>query len=208
MSRAVSRRTEILLRAAQSFVRHGYAATSMSELAERCRMTKPGLYYHFRSKQELLFAIMSQALDVLERTTLDAALTASSHEVRLRRILRAHALLITRAEHSPVTILVAEEREALRPDDRRIIDHRLRTYLELIRATLEGIREQGRLRDVDTGIAALGLVGMVISMARWYRSTGRLTANQVAEQITDLAVASVLLGEGRTGSATRSSTKQ
>ena len=207
MSRVDNRRTEILLNAAESFVENGYDATSMSELASRCRITKPGLYYHFRSKQDLLFAIMSQALDVLEHSTLEATLSAPSHEVRLRTILGAHAHLITREENSPVTILVVEERSALRPEDRRIIEHRLRSYIGLIRATLEGLRGEGKLRDVDTGVAALSLLGMVISMARWYRRSGRLTARQVADQITDLAVASVIRPNGGppTASSRRSS---
>ena len=54
-----TRRTQILLEAAHTFVRQGYNGTSMNELAERCSITKPGLYYHFKGKQDLLFAIMS-----------------------------------------------------------------------------------------------------------------------------------------------------
>lgn len=204
MTRVDSRRTEILLKAAQSFVENGYDATSMSELAARCSITKPGLYYHFRSKQDLLFAIMSQALDVLERSTLEATLSAPSHEVRLRSILSAHAHLITREKNSPVTILVVEERGALLPEDRRIIDHRLRSYLGLIRATLDGLRDEGKLRDVDTGVAALSLLGMVISMARWYQGSGRLSARQVVDQITDLAVASVMQPNGTRPEPSRS----
>jgi len=182
----------ILLEAAQTFVQHGYGGTSMSQLAERCKITKPGLYYHFKGKQDLLFAIMSQALDVLEQTTLTATFAANGHEARLRNIVRAHARLITEEKDGAVTILVMEERDALRPEDRRIIEHRLRSYMGLIRATLEGIREDGSLRDLDTGVATLGLLGMIVSIARWYRPSGRLSADQVVDEITNAALASVL----------------
>lgn len=187
-----TRRTQILLEAAHTFVRQGYDGTSMSELAERCNITKPGLYYHFNGKQDLLFAIMSQALDGLEQATLAATFAATSHEDRLRNILRAHARLITEEKDGAVTILVIEERGALRPEDRRIIEHRLRSYIGLVRATLEGIRDEGTLRDVDTGVAALSLIGMVVTIARWYRPTGRLSADEVVDQITGAALASVL----------------
>jgi AcrR family transcriptional regulator len=186
-----TRRTQILLEAAATFARQGYDGTSMSELAGRCNITKPGLYYHFKGKQDLLFAIMSKALDVLEEATLAATFAATSHEERLRNILRAHARLITQEEDGTVTVLVIEERDALRPADRRIIEHRLRSYIGLIRATLEGMRDDGVLRDADTGVAALSLLGMVLAIARWYRPAGRLTADQVVDQITDAALASV-----------------
>lgn len=190
------RRTRILLEAAQTFVQNGYDGTSMSQLAGRCDITKPGLYYHFKSKQDLLFAIMSKALDVLEETTLAATLAATSHEARLRAILGAHARLVTDEKDGAVTILVIEERGALAPEDRRIIDHRLRSYIGLIRATLEGIRAEGKLRDVDPGVAALSLLGMVVSVARWFRRSGRLAADQVVEQVTDLALSAVLRDGG------------
>jgi AcrR family transcriptional regulator len=191
-----TRRTRILLEAAHTFVKNGYDGTSMSTLAERCDITKPGLYYHFKSKQDLLFAIMTKALDVLEETTLAATLAATSHTERLRSILAAHARLITEEKDGAVTILVIEERAALPAEDRRMIEHRLRSHIGLIRATLEGIRAEGKLRNVDTGVAALSLLGTVVSIARWFRPGGRLNADQVVEQVIELALGAVLRDGG------------
>ena len=73
------RKMKILRQAAQVFLEQGYDATSMNQIAERCQITKPGLYYHFKSKQELLFSVMSVALDVLEKNTLAATLAATVH---------------------------------------------------------------------------------------------------------------------------------
>jgi len=44
----------------------GYAATSTREIAERLGLTKAALYYHFRSKDDLLAAIVGPALAELE----------------------------------------------------------------------------------------------------------------------------------------------
>src|SRR5512136_2702355 len=115
------RRTQILRQAALTFLHNGYDATSMSQIAERCGITKPGLYYHFKGKQDLLFAIMSHAMDLLEERTLAATLSATSHEERLRSILYSHVRLITEIEDGALTVLVVTERNSLRPEDRRII---------------------------------------------------------------------------------------
>jgi len=186
------RRTQILRQAALTFLRNGYDATSMSGIADACGITKPGLYYHFRGKQDLLFAIMSHALDLLEQRTLAAMLSASTHEERLRNILQSHVRLITELEDGALTILVVTERNALRPEDRRIIEQRVRSYTALIRATLEGLRAAGRLREIDSAVATMTLLGLMVWTSRWYRRSGQLTGDEIADQVTELGLASVL----------------
>lgn len=190
------RRTQILRQAALTFLRNGYDATSMSGIADACGITKPGLYYHFRGKQDLLFAIMSHALDLLEQRTLDAMLSASTHEERLRNILQSHVRLITELEDGALTILVVTERNALRPEDRRIIEQRVQTYTALIRATLEGLRAAGRLREIDSAVATMTLLGLMVWTSRWYRRSGQLTGDEIADQVTELGLASVLREPG------------
>ncbi|MGH9088218.1 MAG: TetR/AcrR family transcriptional regulator [Acidimicrobiales bacterium] len=44
---------------------HGFAATTTREIAEHLGFTKAALYYHFRTKDDLLAAIMEPAVDDL-----------------------------------------------------------------------------------------------------------------------------------------------
>jgi AcrR family transcriptional regulator len=192
MSSSNHRRTKILRQAAKVFIDQGYDATSMNQIADLCQITKPGLYYHFKSKQDLLFSVMSLALDVLEKNTLAATLSAVDNLDRLRRIINVHARMVTEEGDGAFTILVTQETRALADDDRRIIDHRMRAHLDLVRATLEELRNDGRLRDVDPAVAAFSILGMVVWIARWFRPAGRLDATEVANQVTDLAMAAVL----------------
>lgn len=59
-SRDVSNRTKerIILCANQAFIERGYVALSMAELAERCGLTRRGLYHHFSSKEEVFRAAL------------------------------------------------------------------------------------------------------------------------------------------------------
>ena len=186
------RKMKILRQAAQIFLEQGYDATSMSQIAELCQITKPGLYYHFKSKQELLFSVMSVALDVLEKNTLAATLAATGHEDRLRRIINTHARIVTDEGDGAFTILVTQETKALTPEDRRIIQHRMRSHVDLIRATLGALESEGRLRNLDNSVAAFSILGMVVWIARWFRASGPLDSREVADQVTDLAMAAVL----------------
>jgi AcrR family transcriptional regulator len=52
-----STRERILDVALDLFTDQGFDGTSMRELAERLRITKPSIYYHFASKEEILLAL-------------------------------------------------------------------------------------------------------------------------------------------------------
>jgi hypothetical protein len=65
---------------------------------------------------------------------------------------------------------------------------------ELVRSTLEELRGQGRLRSVNTTVAAFSLLGMVMWIARWYSAEGPLSREQVAEDIASIALSAVLTG--------------
>jgi AcrR family transcriptional regulator len=58
-------RTEILEVARELFSEQGYEATSLREIAERLGITKAALYYHFKSKDEILRALLAPMGDVL-----------------------------------------------------------------------------------------------------------------------------------------------
>ena len=63
-------RDEILEAAAQIFSQKGFHAASMQDIAQAVNLRKASLYHHVNNKQEILVAILDQALDLLiERMT-------------------------------------------------------------------------------------------------------------------------------------------
>jgi AcrR family transcriptional regulator len=59
----VDRRDAVLSSALTTFVRFGYRKTSMDEVARAARISRPGLYFLFASKEELFRAAVVRALD-------------------------------------------------------------------------------------------------------------------------------------------------
>jgi AcrR family transcriptional regulator len=57
------RRDAVLESALLTFARHGYRKTSMDEVARSARISRPGLYFLFSSKQELFRAAVTRALE-------------------------------------------------------------------------------------------------------------------------------------------------
>lgn len=58
-------REEILRAAADLFMEYGYSATSIDAVAEHLGSTKGRIYYHFRSKADLFFAVQASAMNRL-----------------------------------------------------------------------------------------------------------------------------------------------
>jgi AcrR family transcriptional regulator len=59
------RRAQLLQAAREAFVDTGYHATAMDDIAERAGVSKPVLYQHFSSKQDLYLGLVDQQADRL-----------------------------------------------------------------------------------------------------------------------------------------------
>lgn len=61
-------RSRILSNALTLFVKKGYENTTFIDIAEKLNMTKGAVYWHFKSKNELLGALLEEALNRFSRT--------------------------------------------------------------------------------------------------------------------------------------------
>src|SRR5512140_1489432 len=66
-------REKLLAAGIELFTRRGYAGTSVREIVEHAGVTKPVLYYHFRSKEGIYLEILQEI-----RVQMDAALSRLS----------------------------------------------------------------------------------------------------------------------------------
>ena len=191
---------EIYRVAAQIICEKGFDATSMNDIAEAVGITKAGVYHHIPAKKDLLFRIMNFGLDELDAAVIMPARAIADAESRLRSIIHNHVRLITSHStaqgYNPVTIVV-DEVAGLTPAHRRKIDERKRVYVDLIRETLKQLKDEGRLRDLEVTAAAFSLLGMILWLSRWYHPDGRLTPEQVADEISKMALGGVLRPQAR-----------
>jgi len=186
---------EICKVAARMICQKGYDATSMSEIASAVGITKAGIYHHIEGKRELLFAIMSYGMDSLYNSVIVPARGIEDPEERLRAIITNHARLITSnsdPQGNNFVTIVVDETAGLMPAHRRKVNQRKRSYVDLIRHTLTQLKDQQKLRDVDVTAAAFSLLGMIVWLSRWYDPRGRLSPDQVADDITSIALGGLL----------------
>lgn len=72
MSRGKSSPTQITQVALELFAQRGVHATSLQMIADHLGVTKAAVYYHFRTKEQIIQAVLKPATDGLERLVHDA----------------------------------------------------------------------------------------------------------------------------------------
>lgn len=65
----------VLLAALDAFAEHGYHGTSIRDIAARSGLSVPGLYYHYKSKQDILMGLVSAVMVELLTRSRDALLS-------------------------------------------------------------------------------------------------------------------------------------
>jgi len=185
-----ARRAAMYRTVAQIFRDRGFDATSVSDIARALGLTKAGLYHHFESKETLLFEIMMFGLDKVRDEVIVPVRAIRDPEERLRQLILRHGRIITRGQGAVAHL--GDEIRALPPASRRQIENRMRIYFDLVRDTLDELKADGRLRNVDLTVATFSLIGMIVWLPRWFRQDGRLTQDQVAKELATLALGALV----------------
>src|SRR5208283_4400131 len=189
-------RQEILRTAARLFQQRGYDATSMNDVAAALKLSKGGLYHHFQSKDEILFHIMSHAMEITEQRVInvvrriDGASVAGARidvtEERLRTLIRLHIEVVLSPEDREITVML-HENHPLPPTLRRKINGRKKDYVHFVEHIIADVqRKRNSPSAVTPRAAAFALVGMINWIYQWYKPDGPLTGDALVQQYTDI----------------------
>ncbi len=179
-------RDDILQAAIHLFNHNGYHATSMQDIARAVAIKKPSLYHHFESKEAILLEILETGMAQLISEMEGIVNSDVPADRKLRDAIQSHARII--AENPEGAAVFMRE-------DRGLGDAYLERYLtsrdrfeKLVRHIVQEGMEQGVFRQTDVTIIVKAVLGMVNWMTRWYRSDGRLSAQEIATFFSDLVL--------------------
>lgn len=183
---AIEPRQEILRAAARLFQQQGYDATSMNNVAAALKLSKGGLYHHFQSKDEILFHIMSHAMDITEERVINVVRRVEGAEERLRRLIRLHIEVVLSEEDREITVML-HENHPLPTGLRRKINGRKKDYVHFVENLIADVqRQRGSTAAVTPRAAAFALLGMINWIYQWYSPEGTLTGDAIVLQYTEI----------------------
>ena len=163
-----NRRRALILGAARLFRRKGFDATSTRDIAAAAGMQSGSPFYHFKSKQALLFAVMEEGMrSALERQRqVIAGLGDADAEERLRRLVRNHfeVLLGSGSDFYPVMLY---EARSITPRQQAVLAALRSEYEGVWDPVLRALHDAGRLH-ADVKLARLLIFGALNWAVQWY----------------------------------------
>jgi AcrR family transcriptional regulator len=172
------RRQEIVRTAADLFDRAGYSSTTMEDIAHAVGIAKPTLYHYFKSKDEILFWIHEEFIDLL----------INRHEQRLQALLDPNQLLLEvmadilelmETHRGHVRVFFEHHRE-LPILDRETIRAKRHRYESMIEDIFVNGMASGAFRTADPNLTSLAMFGMCNWAYQWYRPNGALRTRDIA----------------------------
>jgi AcrR family transcriptional regulator len=171
--------------AARVFERRGYTDATLDGIAAEAGISKPTIYQYVRSKQHLLEIIVEQVIYPLRFGIQEIAQSSATAQEKLDAYLRLHVRAATQYK---------VYYQVLMADQQQLSDAGLRNYLswarQVDRATA-GLLEEGIAAgvvrpDIDVATMVNLLNSTLTSIARWYHPDGRLSVEQITDEVGKL----------------------
>ncbi len=185
-----NRRADLLRAAAALFRSQGFAATTTRDIAAASGMQSGSPFYHFKSKDALLFAVMQEGMHsalARQRDSLQAQHGQTALR-QLRALVHTHFQVLLGSDSDFVPVMLYEAR-SLNAAQHSELSALQAEYEALWIPVLNQLHATGALR-APVGLARLLLLGALNWSVQWFDATKRAT---VAD-LTDAAMA-LFVGE-------------
>jgi AcrR family transcriptional regulator len=178
-----NRRRQLMKAAAKLFRRKGFDATSTRDIASAVGMHSGSPFYHFKSKSELLYALMEEGMQsALDRQ--GQVLVADDAPARqLKRLIRSHFDTLHGPGRDVIPVMLYESR-SLTPRQRAGIAKLQRDYEAAWMPSLQALHANGQLR-ADAHLARLLIFGALNWSVQWFDARKQASL----DEITDAAMA-------------------
>lgn len=179
-------RDEILASATNLFAERGYRAVTIDDVAANLGYTKSVVYYYFKSKNEILWQIISRIFDGFLQKILAIKDLNLPPDEAFSRMIRQHALSVM--DNPQWTSIFNKEEPELDPAQRRQVRRMKRDYDALFESVYEAGVAQDLFRKIPAHVVVGGAIGMCNWLYVWYDPNGALSAEEIADYYATLAL--------------------
>ena len=171
--------------AIELFFRQGYNATSLRQIADSVGLQVGSLYNHIRSKEELLYGIMSEVmLELIEYT--EEQMVAAGEDPLERLVAFLRASVHFHGTRGKQTFIGNTELRGLSEERRSEVVALRDRYEQMLKRTIQAARDRGQIQVEDVQLASFAALAMCTSVATWFRPEGRLSLEDIEAQLPRL----------------------
>jgi AcrR family transcriptional regulator len=179
---AGERRAQLIDVGRAMFAQRGYEGTSMEEIAERAKVSKPILYEHFGGKEGLYAVIVDREMDYVVRRIVEAIGSGSARE----RLERATLAFLTYVKDQPDGFAVLSQDSPM-TSTRGRLSSLLNDLAERVGDIFADSFKSAGFDARTAPIYAQALVGMVTFVGKWWTDVRKPAVDEVAKHIVALA---------------------
>ena len=177
------RRQQIAEAALSLVADRGLGRLSVAAVARRVGLVPSGIYRHFKSKDEIVLAVLDR-IEARMLANVQAACDESPDPLqRLRSLLMRHIRMIREGRAVP-RIIFSDDLQSGHPERKVRVQHVVDGYLRQIGQFVREGQEQGKVRpELDPGTVALLFLGMIVPAGiLWHLTDGGFDVTKHAER--------------------------
>jgi TetR/AcrR family transcriptional regulator, cholesterol catabolism regulator len=203
-----NRRQVLIAAAAKLFRKKSFAATSTRDIADAVGMQSGSMFYHFKSKEELLGAVMEEGMlratqmqtqalidllsniehksESLRWATAKKSLKKAEKQAvaQLQALIRNHFDVLLGQGNDFIGVMLYESR-SLNAQQRARVAQLQTQYEAAWLPVLDALHAQGLIRG-DAQLAKLFVFGALNWSAQWYARRGRANLDDLTQAALDL----------------------
>ncbi|RMG43923.1 MAG: TetR/AcrR family transcriptional regulator [Acidobacteria bacterium] len=188
-SRTEQKLDRLLAAAAELMARQGFSQTTIRDVARATGYSLAGMYYYFKSKEDLLFQIQLRTFTSLLEQQQEALARGGTAEERLRRFVRGHLGFFV--EHFNELKVCTFELESLSEEAYREIEAVRRRYYRLAAGVIaELMGRDGGNPETDRAVrhATLFVFGSLNWIFMWFDPERDGPVDALADEVVDLVL--------------------
>lgn len=183
----LSRKEQVIRKAAELFREKGYAASSMRDLAQKLGIEAASLYSHIKSKEEILQSLcfdmaaeFRKSLDEVEKLNVNAG-------EKLSRGIIGHIQVMAK-DLTASAVFMNEHRHLSQPHLREFLLLRI-NYINRFKLIIEdGVRAGEFKPSIDRKLAVMTLFSSLNWMPMWYDPSSAIDSGELGKQLADMLV--------------------
>jgi len=194
-------RKKILDASAALFLRHGFEGTTLRAISARAGVNLGGIYYYFKSKDQILFAVLERgAASITEAVyaEIGSRLDTAPADVLIRDAIRLHVRVqLTQGNYSLASMRAAEEATPRVTKQLAPIQDR---YKEFWQDLLRLAQKQGFIKPRgDLEMTRAMVLSSLNSIVKWYdpRRSSEVELEKVTNAYASLLLDGLLIRPGR-----------
>lgn len=183
----LSRKEQVIRKAAELFREKGYAASSMRDLAQKLGIEAASLYSHIKSKEEILQNLCFDMAGEFIKSLNAVESKSMSASEKLTEGIIGHIQVMAK-DLIASAVFMNEHRHLSQPFLREFLLLRI-NYINRFKNIIQQGVEQGEFKSsIDRKLAVMTLFSSLNWMPLWYDPNSAIDPTELGKQLADMLV--------------------